>query len=58
MGFMGNLQTKKDDAKSAYIKARNECVETRTAENIKGDPEKWRVLCDRKMDCMKLGVII
>lgn len=55
---MGNLQTKKDDAKSAYIKARNEWVETRTAENIKGDPEKWRVLCDRKMDCMKLGVII
>lgn len=55
---MGNLQTKKDDAKSAYIKARNEWAETRTAENIKGDPEKWRALFDRKMDCMKLGVII
>ncbi len=58
MEFMGNLQTKKDDAKSAYIKARNEWAETRTAENIKGDPEKWRALCDRKMDCMRLGVII
>lgn len=58
MEFMGNLQTKKDDAKSAYIKARNEWAETRTAENIKGDPEKWRALCNRKMDCMRLGVII
>lgn len=55
---MGNLQTKKDDAKTAYIKAQDEWAETRTAENIKVDPEKWRALCDRKMDCMRLGVII
>ena len=46
MEFMEKLQKKKDDAKADYIKARNEWAETRTAENIKGDPEKWRALCD------------
>ncbi len=50
MEFMEKLQKQKDDAKADYIKARNEWAETRTAENIKGDPEKWRSLCDRKMD--------
>lgn len=55
---MEKLQKQKDDAKAAYIKARDEWADTRTAENIKGDPEKWRALCDRKMDCMRLGVII
>lgn len=58
MTFTEDLQTRKSDAKAAYIKARDEWADTRTAENIKGDPEKWRSLCDRKMDCMRLGVII
>ena len=58
MEFMEKLQKQKDDAKAAYIKARDEWAETRTAENIKGDPEKGRALCDRTMDCMRLGVII
>ena len=58
MEFTGNLQTKKDDAKSAYIKARSEWADTRTAENIKGDFEKWKIVCDRKRDCMRLGVLI
>ena len=53
-----SLWQQEDDAKSAYIKARSEWADTRTAENIKGDPEKWRALCDRKMDCMRFGVII
>ena len=58
MEFMEKSQKQKDDAKAAYIKARDEWAETRTAENIKGDPEKWRALWERKMDCMRLGVII
>ena len=58
MTFTENLQTRKSDAKAAYIKARNEWADTRTAENIKGDFEKWKILCDRKDDCMRLGVII
>ena len=40
MEFMEKLQKQKDDAKAAYIKARNEWAGTRTAENIKGDFEK------------------
>lgn len=58
MAFMENLQTRKKDAKVAYIKARNEWADTRTAENIRGDFEKWKILCERKADCMRLGVII
>ena len=57
MEFMEKLQKQKDDAKAAYIKARDEWADTRTAENIKGDPEKWRALCDRKMDCYYLSKV-
>lgn len=39
MTFTEDLQTRKSDAKAAYIKARNEWEDTRTAENIKGDFE-------------------
>lgn len=48
MEFMEKLQKQKEEAKAAYIKARNEWEETITAENIKGDFEKWKTLCDRK----------
>ena len=58
MEFMEKLQKQKDDAKAAYIKARDECADTRTAENIKGDFEKWKIVCDRRRDCMRLGVLI
>ena len=58
MECMEKLQKQKGEAKTAYIKARNEWADTRTAENINGDFEKWKVLCDRKRDCMRLGVII
>lgn len=55
---MEKLQKQKDDAKAAYIKARDEWADTRTAENIKGDFEKWKIVCDRKRDCMRFGVLI
>lgn len=58
MIFMEKLQKQKEEAKAAYIKARNEWEETITAENIKGDFEKWKILCDRKADCRRLGVLI
>lgn len=55
---MEKLQKQKEEAKAAYIKARNEWEETITAENIKGDFEKWKILCDREADCRRLGVLI
>lgn len=55
---MEKLQKQKDNAKAAYIKARDEWADTRTSENIKGDFEKWKIVCDRKRDCMRLGVLI
>lgn len=58
MEFMEKLQKQKGDAKAAYIKARDEWADTRTAENIKGDFEKWKIVCDKKRDCMRLGVLI
>ena len=58
MEFMEKLQKQKGEAKASYIKARNEWADTRTAENINGDFEKYKILCDRKRDCMRLGIII
>ena len=58
MEFMEKLQKQKEDAKAAYIKARDEWADTRTAENINGDFEKWKIVCDRKRYCMRLGVLI
>ena len=55
---MDKLQEKKSNAKAAYIKARNEWENTRTTEDIKGDFEKWKAFCERKRDCMLLGVRI
>lgn len=58
MEFMEKLQKQKDEAKAAYIKARGEWWETRTAQNVNGDFEKWKIVCDKKRDCMRLGVLI
>lgn len=58
MTFTEDLQTRKDDAKAAYIKARDEWTDTRSAENINGDFEKWKIFCDKKRICRLLGVII
>ena len=56
--FMDKLQEKKSNAKAAYIKARNEWENIRTIEDIKGDFEKWKAFCERKRDCILLGVRI
>ena len=53
---MDKLQEKKSNAKAAYIKARNEWENIRTIEDIKGDFEKWKAFCERKRDCILLGV--
>ena len=55
---MDKLQEKKSNAKAAYIKARNEWENIRTIEDIKGDVEKWKAFCERKRDCILLGVRI
>lgn len=55
---MDKLQEKKSNAKAAYIKARNEWENIRTTEDIKGDFEKWKAFCERKRDCILLGVRI
>jgi hypothetical protein len=58
MAFTENLQEKKNNARKAYKNAVSEWQQTRTADNINGDFEKWKIVCDRKRDCMRLGVII
>lgn len=58
MTFTENLQEKKNNARKAYKNAVSEWQQTRTADNINGDFEKWKIVCDRKRDCMRLGVII
>ena len=58
MAFAEDLQTRKSNARQAYKEACTEWAETRTAENIKGDFEKWKIVCDKKRDCMRLGVLV
>lgn len=58
MAFTENLQEKKNNARKAYKNAVSEWQQTRTADNINGDFEKRKNLCDKKRDCMRLGVII
>lgn len=55
---MMNMQDQKKQALQAYKMARAAWMETATDENIKGDFEKWKIFCDAKRYCMKLGVII
>ena len=58
MTFTENLQEKKSNAREAYKKAVCEWEQTRTADNINGDFEKWKIVCEKQRDCMLLGVII
>lgn len=58
MAFKENLQEKKSNAREAYKKSVREWEQTRTRDNINGDFEKWKNVCDKKRDCMRLGVII
>lgn len=58
MTFAEDLQTRKSDARQEYKKACNEWADTRTAENVNGDFEKWKTVCEKKKVCMLLGVRI
>lgn len=58
MAFTEDLQARKNDARQEYKKACADWMETRTADNINGNFEKWKIVCDKKRDCMRLGVII
>lgn len=58
MTFTEDLQTRKNDARQEYNKACADWMETRTTDNINGNFEKWKIVCDKKRDCMRLGVII
>lgn len=51
MAFEKDLQTRKGDALKLYQLAKVEYLKNRTADN-------WRNFCDRKADCMRLGVRI
>lgn len=51
MTFEKDLQTRKSDTLKLYQLAKAEYLQNRTAEN-------WRNFCDRKTDCMRLGVRI
>ncbi len=51
MTFEKNLQERKNDALKLYQLAKSEYLKNRTTEN-------WRKFCDRKADCMRLGVRI
>mgnify|MGYP005783736403 FL=1 len=48
---MKNLQTAKADVLVAYKQAKAAYLENMTAEN-------WKKFCERKVDCMRLGVRI
>lgn len=58
MTFEKDLQARKSDALKLYQIAKFEFMATVTKENIKGDFEKWKIVCSRKADCMRLGVRI
>lgn len=56
MIFIEKLQKQKEEAKAAYYKAAGAWADTRTNENINGDSEKWKIVCEKKAYCMRLGV--
>ena len=58
MTFEKNLQERKNDALKLYQLAKADFMATVSKDNIKGDFEKYKVFCDRKADCMRLGVRI
>ena len=51
MTFEKDLKARKNDALKFYQLAKAEYLQNRTAEN-------WRNFCDKKADCMRLGVRI
>nr|DAE12282.1 MAG TPA: hypothetical protein [Siphoviridae sp. ctMgg26] len=53
-----SLDDLKQSAKSAYIQAKKQYMDTVTAENIHGNSEAWKTFCDAKIACRRLGVII
>ena len=59
-GYMNieRLRTSKENALNLYKLAKAEFMATITKENIKGDSEKWKIFCERKADCMRLGIRI
>ena len=50
-----DLRTSQETALNAYKLAKADFIATVTKENIKGDFEKWKILCDAKAVCMRLG---
>lgn len=58
MTFTEDLKIRKSNAREAYKRDCADWAETRTADNINGDSEKWKIVCNRKRDCMRLGVIL
>ena len=56
MTFEKNLQERKNDALKLYQLAKADFMATVSKDNTKGDFEKYKVFCDRKADCMRLGV--
>lgn len=55
---MKKLNEAKEAALGAYRIAKMAWMETVSKGNLKGDFEKWKILCDAKADCMRLGVRI
>lgn len=50
-----DLRTSQETALNTYRLAKADFIATVTKENIKGDFEKWKILCDAKAVCMRLG---
>lgn len=50
-----DFKTSQETALNAYRLAKADFMATVTKENIKGDFEKWKIFCNAKADCMKLG---
>lgn len=55
---MMNLNEAKEKSIKSYKLAKIEWMKTVSKNNIKGDFEAWKILCDAKADCMRLGVRI
>lgn len=50
-----NLSTAREKALNAYKLAKIDFLSTVTKQNIKGDFEKWKIFCNARLDCIKLG---
>ena len=56
MTFTEDLHTRKKMMQDRNTRACADWMETRTTDNINGNFEKWKIVCDKKRDCMRLGV--